>query len=83
MKRLVMAACAMVVGVSMVEAAPLYDCGGDAACQAKRNAMSRSSYDKNINGCLAAAGATRAQWTAHAVPRPAADKVRACLAARG
>jgi hypothetical protein len=84
MKKLMMVvACALALGGSTVKAAPLYDCGGKAACQAKRDGMSHSSYERNINGCLASAGATRAQWKAHAVPGPAADKVRACLAARG
>ncbi len=81
MKKLVLVACAMVLNISMVKAAPLYECGGNAACQAKRDSMSRSSYDRNINGCLASAGATRAQWRAHVVPGPVADKVRACLVA--
>ena len=71
------------VGISAAKAAPLYECGGDPACQAKRDRMSRETYDRNINRCLAAAGATRDQWRAHAVPRPQADKVRACLEAHG
>ncbi|MCP3389998.1 hypothetical protein NLM27_14560 [Bradyrhizobium sp. CCGB12] len=71
------------LGISMAKAAPLYECGGNAACQAKRDRMSRDTYDRNINRCLAAAGATREQWRAHAVPRPQADKVRACLEAHG
>ena len=83
MNKLMIAAAVAVLGISMAEAAPLYECGGEPACQAKRDSMSRSTYEKNINRCLASAGATREQWRAHAVPRPAADKVRACLAARG
>ncbi|QOG18828.1 MULTISPECIES: hypothetical protein [Bradyrhizobium] len=71
------------VGISAAEAAPLYECGGNPACQAKRDRMSRETYERNINRCLAAAGATREQWRAHAVPRPQADKVRACLEAHG
>ncbi|WFU68881.1 MULTISPECIES: hypothetical protein [unclassified Bradyrhizobium] len=71
------------VGISAAGAAPLYECGGNPACQAKRDRMSRETYDRNINRCLAAAGATREQWRAHAVPRPQADKVRACLEAHG
>lgn len=71
------------VGISAAEAAPLYECGGNPACQAKRDRMSRETYDHNINRCLAAAGATREQWRAHAVLRPQADKVRACLEAHG
>ena len=71
------------LGISMAKAAPLYECGGNAACQAKRDRMSHDTYDRNINRCLAAAGATREQWRAHAVPRPQADKVRACLEAHG
>lgn len=72
----------LAMGIPAAMAAPLYECGGDPACQAKRDRMSRDSYDRNINRCLAAAGATREQWRAHAVPRPQADKVRACLEAR-
>ncbi|QIO37327.2 hypothetical protein [Bradyrhizobium sp. 1(2017)] len=72
----------LAMGIPAAMAAPLYECGGDAACQAKRDRMSRDSYDRNINRCLTAAGATREQWRAHAVPRPQADKVRACLEAR-
>ena len=71
------------VGISAADAAPLYECGGNPACQAKRDRMSRETYERNINRCLAAAGATREQWRAHAVPRPQADKVRACLEAHG
>jgi hypothetical protein len=71
------------MGISMAKAATLYDCGGDAACQAKRDRMSHDTYGRNINRCLAAAGATMEQWRAHAVPRAQADKVRACLQAHG
>ncbi|MET4799197.1 hypothetical protein [Bradyrhizobium sp. LB11.1] len=71
------------LSVSMAKAAPLYECGGNAACQAKRDRMSQDTYERNINRCLAAAGATREQWRAHAVPGRQADKVRACLERRG
>ncbi|MET4115255.1 hypothetical protein ABIB90_002260 [Bradyrhizobium sp. JR4.1] len=71
------------LGISMAKAAPVYECGGNAACQAKRERMSQDAYDRNIGRCLTAAGATREQWRAHAVPRAQADKVRACLEARG
>ncbi|MDA9469705.1 MULTISPECIES: hypothetical protein [Bradyrhizobium] len=83
MTKLIVAVVMTCFGVSVAQAAPLYECGGDPACQAKRDKMSRSSYEQNINRCLAAAGATREQWRAHAVPRPAADKVRACLEKHG
>lgn len=79
--KIVFAAVAMLlVGVSVAEAAPLYECAaGDTACQAKRSRMSSATYNRKISGCLASAGATRAQWRAHAVPRAQADIVRACL----
>ncbi|AWO92424.1 hypothetical protein [Bradyrhizobium diazoefficiens] len=61
-------------------------CHHDPVCQAKRDGVSvkaAKSYERNITGCLASVGATRAQWSAHSVPAPAAAKVRACLDARG
>ena len=61
MNKLMIATAVAVLGISMAEAAPLYECGGDPACQAKRDSMSRSTYEKNINRCLASAGATREQ----------------------
>ncbi|MHC2578028.1 hypothetical protein ACVI1J_009880 [Bradyrhizobium diazoefficiens] len=81
MNKLMIAVAVTILGASTAKA--LYECGGDPACQAKRDSMSRATYERNINQCLASAGATREQWRAHAVPKPAADKVRACLAARG
>ncbi|WP_246740597.1 hypothetical protein [Bradyrhizobium sp. LCT2] len=83
MNKLMIAVAVTILGASTAKAAPLYECGGDPACQAKRDSMSRATYERNINQCLASAGATRERWRAHAVPKPAADKVRACLAARG
>lgn len=83
MHKLMIAVAVTFLGVSTAKAAPLYECGGDPACQTKRDSVSRATYDRNINQCLASAGATREQWRAHAVPKPVADKVRACLAARG
>jgi hypothetical protein len=43
MNKLMIAAAVAVLGISMAEAAPLYECGGDPACQAKRDSMSRST----------------------------------------
>ncbi len=83
MNKVMIAAVAAVLGLSTAKAAPLYECHGDPACQAKRDSMSRATYDRNIKRCLASAGATIEQWRAHAVPRGPADKVRACLAANG
>lgn len=82
MKRLMFTAAVTAFSISTADAAPLYDCHGDAACQAKRSRVSEPSYERNINACLASVGATRAQWRAHSVPEPAAGKVRACLVAR-
>ncbi|MHC2618664.1 hypothetical protein ACVIW2_000696 [Bradyrhizobium huanghuaihaiense] len=81
--KVLIAAVAAVLGLSTAKAAPLYECHGDPSCQAKRDSMSRATYDRNIRRCLASAGATIEQWRAHAVPRGPADKVRACLAANG
>ena len=65
--------------VSTPAIAQLYDCHGDAACEAKRATVKKSTYDSRINGCLAAQGYTREQWRARSVPEPAAGKVRACV----
>lgn len=60
-------------------AAQLYDCNGNAACEAKRATVKKSTYNSRIGGCLAAQGYTREQWRARSVPAPAAAEVRACV----
>lgn len=83
MNKLLMTAVVAVLGLSTAKAAPLYESHNDPACQAKRDSMSRATYDRNIRRCVSAAGATMEQWRAHAVPRGPADKIRAGLAANG